>query len=157
MSRKKSTKNKKKVQRVTSQREFLELTRKAPLDHQETLRENCIDCLCTKIRCTNLLCPSYPVRAYKWTVSSAETKALHASFEERRKAEIEYLKSSTKIPKSTGRTQLLRHLKGHKLTYKQIILARCAKCQLAYINGKKDCEDDDCLFYLYMPYKGKKE
>ena len=40
-----------------------------------------------------------------------------------------------KLPKSAGRTQALRQLKGEKLTYQQATEAECFTCT----NGIKDC------------------
>ena len=56
-------------------------------------------------------------------------------------------------PKSAGRTQLARFLKGEHLTRKQAILAACCICQGYYYDGKEDCEESQsCPLYQYMPY-----
>jgi len=59
-------------------------------------------------------------------------------------------------PASSGKTNLLKHLYGQSLTRNQAILAKCADCCGYYIDGRADCEIEDCPLYPFMPYRGKK-
>lgn len=56
-----------------------------------------------------------------------------------------------------GRKELLKHLSGGKLTFKQAIYARCYDCMGYYADGKTDCDITECPLYPFMPYKEKRE
>lgn len=56
-----------------------------------------------------------------------------------------------------GRKELLKHLSGKKLTFKQAIYARCFDCVGYYADGKIDCDMPECPLYPFMPYKEKQE
>jgi hypothetical protein len=58
-------------------------------------------------------------------------------------------------PTSSGKTFLLKHLYGDRLTRDQAIKAKCADCMGYYIDGRTDCELSGCPLYPYMPYKAK--
>jgi hypothetical protein len=60
----------------------------------------------------------------------------------------------TSWPKSSGKTQYLRYLKGEKLTYREALLAKCAECCGGYVDGRIDCKIKHCPTYQSMPYKG---
>lgn len=56
-----------------------------------------------------------------------------------------------------GRKELINHLSGERLTARQAILAKCYECMGLYVDGKVDCEIQDCPLYPFMPYrKGEK-
>ncbi len=55
--------------------------------------------------------------------------------------------------KTAGRTQLIRHIKGERLTQRQAILAKCADCTGYFTDGKLDCLMPDCPLYPFFPYK----
>jgi len=55
-----------------------------------------------------------------------------------------------------GRKELLKHLRGGKLSYKQAILAECYYCTCYYADGKNDCEMPECSLYPFMPYNPNK-
>jgi hypothetical protein len=55
-----------------------------------------------------------------------------------------------------GRSELIRHLKGEKLTRGEAILAECYDCTGWYTDGAKDCESPNCPFYQFMPYRENK-
>ena len=59
--------------------------------------------------------------------------------------------------KYRGRKELLKHLKGEKLTQRQMILGNCYECCGYYSDGSSDCGIESCTFYPLMPYRGKKE
>jgi hypothetical protein len=54
-----------------------------------------------------------------------------------------------------GRLELIKHLKGIRLTQRRMILAKCYDCMGGYIDGKLDCGVEECPLYPLMPYKGK--
>lgn len=55
-------------------------------------------------------------------------------------------------PQAKGKRELLKRLDGGHLTTKQAILANCFECCNGYVDGKVDCEIDNCALYEYMPY-----
>jgi len=56
-------------------------------------------------------------------------------------------------PASSGKTHMLRYLEGEKLTQRQAIMANCARCLCGYVDGRFSCEDPDCPFFPWMPYR----
>jgi len=57
--------------------------------------------------------------------------------------------------KAKGNTELTKHLKGIRLTQRQMILAKCYDCMNGYLDGKVDCKIKECPLYPFMPYRGK--
>ena len=55
--------------------------------------------------------------------------------------------------KAKGRKELLRHLKGGRLTPKQAALAKCYECSCRYADGKNSCKMPDCPLFPFMPYR----
>lgn len=51
-----------------------------------------------------------------------------------------------------GQKELLKHLSGQKLTFKQAIYARCYDCMGMYVDGKVDCNMPHCALYPFNPY-----
>jgi hypothetical protein len=58
---------------------------------------------------------------------------------------------------SSGKTHLIAHLKGEKLTQRQAILAMCCSCCCGYSDGRYSCEMPDCSLYPWMPYRKHKK
>ena len=58
--------------------------------------------------------------------------------------------------KALGRKELLRHLKGEKLTQKESIFGKCYECCGGYLDGKYSCEMTECPLFPGMPYKDRK-
>jgi hypothetical protein len=54
---------------------------------------------------------------------------------------------------SKGRTNLIKHLEGKRLTQRQAILANCCECMGYYADGRKDCSMPKCPLYPFYPYK----
>ena len=54
---------------------------------------------------------------------------------------------------STGKTNLLKHLRGERLTQRQAILAKCCDCMCYHVDGRLDCRMPHCSLYPYRPYK----
>lgn len=54
-------------------------------------------------------------------------------------------------PHIIGRKELLKFLKGGKITRNDSIMANCYECMGYYIDGRADCEKYDCPFYPYSP------
>ena len=54
---------------------------------------------------------------------------------------------------SRGKTQMLRHLNGEKLTRNQSISAKCFDCMGWYQDGRLDCRMPDCPLYPFRSYK----
>jgi hypothetical protein len=53
-----------------------------------------------------------------------------------------------------GKTDLLNHLNGERITRNQAIKAKCYDCLGFYSDGKMDCLQPECPLYPYMPYRG---
>ena len=62
------------------------------------------------------------------------------------------IKEIKNSPQSKGKKELLKRLSGGHLTHKESIHAKCFECSNGYIDGKNDCEINDCPLYEYMPY-----
>jgi hypothetical protein len=56
-------------------------------------------------------------------------------------------------PTSRGKTNLLRHLGGKRLTQRQAILAKCCDCMGYWVDGRVDCRIPTCALYRFMPYR----
>lgn len=63
---------------------------------------------------------------------------------------IETIKNNGKRAK--GKSELLKHLEGHRLTFKQAVNAKCYECMGYCIDGLIDCTLTDCPLYPFMPY-----
>ncbi len=57
--------------------------------------------------------------------------------------------------RSKGKTHLIRHLEGKRLTQRQAILAKCCECTGYHADGRTDCGITDCPLYQFMPYRTK--
>jgi tRNA A37 threonylcarbamoyladenosine biosynthesis protein TsaE len=66
---------------------------------------------------------------------------------------MDYSKGVTKGRKATGKTQLVKHLSGKKLSRKEMIQAKCYDCMGFYSDGTVDCKMVDCPLYPLMPYR----
>ena len=51
-----------------------------------------------------------------------------------------------------GKAELLKHLSGERVTYKEAIAAKCYECEGYFADGKEDCGIDTCPLYGFMPY-----
>ena len=67
----------------------------------------------------------------------------------------ELLKELTGAPASKGRSMLLKHLQGDRLTRDQAIIAKCCDCMAYYVDGRDDCGVECCPLYPFRPYKEK--
>jgi len=56
-----------------------------------------------------------------------------------------------------GKAELIKHENGVKLTYRQMVLAKCYECCAGYTDGKVDCGINGCPLYGKMPYKNRGE
>ena len=56
-----------------------------------------------------------------------------------------------------GKKELLKHLSGGKLTFKQAIFAKCYDCMNYFSDGKIDCKIPSCPLYPFMAYKENRE
>lgn len=55
-----------------------------------------------------------------------------------------------------GKSELIKHLSGEKLTNRQMIISKCYDCMGFYADGRgQDCEIPDCPLYPMMPYGSK--
>lgn len=52
-----------------------------------------------------------------------------------------------------GRTELIAHLQGQKLSRKQAMDAKCYDCMGFYADGRQDCKVKDCPMYGYRTYQ----
>lgn len=51
-----------------------------------------------------------------------------------------------------GQKELLKHLSGERLTFKQAVYAKCYDCMNYFSDGKVDCECPACSLYPFMTY-----
>jgi len=56
-----------------------------------------------------------------------------------------------------GQKEILKHLTGQKLTFKQAIYAKCYDCMNYFSDGKVDCKITSCPLYPFMAYKENRE
>ena len=54
----------------------------------------------------------------------------------------------------TGKNQLIKYLKGGRLTRQQAIKAKCYECN--GLGESNECDIEECSLYPYSPYKSKK-
>lgn len=59
--------------------------------------------------------------------------------------------------KARGQKELLKHLSGGKLTFKQAIYARCYDCCGYFSDGKLDCKMPACPLYPFMAYANREK
>jgi len=55
--------------------------------------------------------------------------------------------------KARGRSELIRYLKGNRITRDQAIWAKCYDCMGYFVDGVSDCKDTECSLYPFNPYK----
>ncbi|MCX5812734.1 MAG: hypothetical protein NT178_09355 [Proteobacteria bacterium] len=55
--------------------------------------------------------------------------------------------------RAQGRGELIRHLKGERLTRNQAIKAKCYDCMGGFNDGIYSCEIPECSLFNFMPYK----
>ena len=67
---------------------------------------------------------------------------------------LEQIKSIEEHGKSAkGRTELIKHLGGGKLTRSQAMKAMCYDCMGYFSDGREDCGAKNCPMYDYRTYK----
>ncbi len=71
------------------------------------------------------------------------------------KQAVEQLKIIETAPASSGKTNLLKHLKKMPLTRGAAILAKCCDCMGYYTDGRADCRTEGCPLYPFSPYRDK--
>jgi hypothetical protein len=54
---------------------------------------------------------------------------------------------------SAGKTNLVKHLKGERLTRHAAILAKCCDCMGYLPDGRMDCRMPHCSLHPFRPYK----
>ena len=59
----------------------------------------------------------------------------------------------TTWPDHRGKRELLKHMDGKELTYKEAVTAKCFECCCGYTDGRNDCKVPDCPIYGFMPYR----
>ncbi len=67
------------------------------------------------------------------------------------------LKHILTAPKTKGRSILLKHLKGEKISKPQALIAKCCDCMCYHIDGRQDCQMPHCPLYPFMPYRREQE
>jgi hypothetical protein len=71
---------------------------------------------------------------------------------------IERIKNIRRYGKTArGQKELLKHLAGQKLTFKQAIYAKCYECLGYYADGKIDCNMPACSLHPFMAYNQNRE
>jgi hypothetical protein len=56
-----------------------------------------------------------------------------------------------------GKKELIKHLEGGRLTFKQAIYAKCYDCMNYFSDGKIDCKIPSCPLFPFMPYRLDRE
>ncbi len=56
-----------------------------------------------------------------------------------------------------GRTELLNHLGGKRITLRQAVSAKCFECMGYFADGRQDCGIKGCPLYPWMVYGQKKK
>lgn len=51
-----------------------------------------------------------------------------------------------------GQKELLKHLSGQKITFKQAAHAKCYDCMNYFADGKVDCNMPHCSLHPFMAY-----
>jgi hypothetical protein len=59
-------------------------------------------------------------------------------------------------PEHRGKRELLKHMAGKDLTYKEAVIAKCFDCMCGYTDGRQDCKVEDCPLYGFMPFRENK-
>ena len=54
-----------------------------------------------------------------------------------------------------GRTQLIKYLKGEKITRSESMAAKCYSCQNGYADGRNDCLVFHCPIYPFTAYTSR--
>ncbi len=55
--------------------------------------------------------------------------------------------------RAKGKKELNRHLEGKRLTYRQVVYAKCYDCMGGYVDGRFTCNIPKCPLYPYMTYR----
>jgi len=63
------------------------------------------------------------------------------------------LESARKGKGRAGKSDLIKHLTGKRLTQRQAIKAHCYDC--SGMGEQKDCTNDECPLFPYSPYSKK--
>jgi hypothetical protein len=66
---------------------------------------------------------------------------------------IEEIETIGKVAR--GQKELLKHMNGEKLTFRQAIIANCYDCMGYYVDGKVYCEIKNCPLSPFMPFRPK--
>ena len=67
---------------------------------------------------------------------------------------MDSIKDIRKLGKrAQGRGELIRHLKGERLTRNQAIKAKCYDCMGGFNDGIYSCEIPECSLFNFHPYK----
>jgi len=61
--------------------------------------------------------------------------------------------NSIRKVRAVGRGELIKHLKGERLTQRMTIHAKCYDCMAGYVDGKLSCQIPACPLYPLMPYR----
>ncbi len=57
------------------------------------------------------------------------------------------------VIRAKGFKEISKYSSGSRLTRKQAINAKCYDCMGGYVDGKVDCQIEDCPMYPWMPYR----
>jgi hypothetical protein len=56
-----------------------------------------------------------------------------------------------------GKSELIRHLQGERLSRKEAIYAHCFECVGFFSDGRRDCMMPQCSLYPFMVYNRNKQ
>lgn len=63
------------------------------------------------------------------------------------------LESASNGKLRSGKKELLKHLKGERITRSQAVKAHCYDC--SGMGEQKDCEIEECALLPFSPYRNK--
>ena len=69
------------------------------------------------------------------------------------KERVKAFQENPAVKKAKGRSELIKHLEGKRLTMQQAVFAKCYDCMGGYTDGKYSCGIPSCSLYPLMPYR----
>jgi hypothetical protein len=59
-------------------------------------------------------------------------------------------------PAHKGKRELMKHMRGDLLSYKEAVMGKCYDCNVGWVDGAEDCKVPDCPLYGFMAYRDEK-
>lgn len=58
--------------------------------------------------------------------------------------------------RAKGKSELVKHLEGRRLTFKEAVYAKCFDCMGFFMDGRNDCKLSRCPLYPFMVFNPSK-